>query len=1036
LRGLLLCLLLTALPASAFKIETHVFLGQELINDLRSCTAQRGHPCVNLRKQDGSLQPLRVKPAVAAAILNHEKTFLTGTFGPDAFADVAAGQTVIHPGLVNSQTHQASGWGAGNWVGHLIAKAQTPEEVAFAYGFAGHAAADTFAHSYVNAYAGDVFNLLDETDVEERHLMIETYVAKHTPALAGADGQGLGRTLDYLGGQHQLFAPIDFVRRAMVADKEAKSQNARGAGGQQLVAFDDLSVALQQALHKTHLDFDVKASAQKIMFGTEHRSLATVLSETRRDLRDAGLVQQLEVVIIQIVAYYYAELLLDAGEASKAAEVLHHINRLIEGSTGKIYDVRDQIHAEAKKLTRVRNQVINESIGAAVSVSGSILMSAFTVEQQRRLVDAKATELARAEQDLQDAINQKLCDAQRDLCELVKPTTVGDLNVLCVQVDAAGTVAAQCKEDRVEKHCNDVWKFLRLQQVCKTVLKPVVVSCPAISGSVDAAKKVCDHPLPSLGGTKVTDRACVLSNEACRAGNSALLKVRGELQTLVNELTAQKASLVDELQRETARLDAAKAKLRKATDDVLATEARVRATLHDFERNSITAAVQLSSLMRPQVERWQRETVLATNDWIKANAQAMLYSTAPEKDDRSAFEPIKLWLICRGPVLTGAPIAGSEAVCGPLREILDIHREVTRIENEALKFLADRKIPGASHLAAQFLHFRENGPFIVSGVVQRDLVAKFGGERAIDVHLLHHAVKSRHDDDAMLKKFATDESRGKQLLLFPTAAGSGTVLERINADLGINGGDERFAVERFAPAHNALQLMKLALAGGAELNELTRAMGVDPPLYRNEVTSLLTDWLRSIDGNHQWLTLAPPYLRRAAGADVAWTESLCQRRDLRRRYGRGTPLFSDPGARERVFKQLFSPLSPQLEMGGRWVDLRPAGHPYLPAANEPYPEFSERILTLGCPIEPPRPTAPNGEERGSLGFSFDPAVYGLPPLPGSGLIDPATLFPELRGPRPPTIAPVVLPDLDLDLGPQIELRPGRGPEVRVAPRAR
>ena len=41
----------------------------------------------------------------------------------------------------------------------FAAKGRTPSpELAFAYGYMLHAAMDTWAHSYVNAYSGDIFS--------------------------------------------------------------------------------------------------------------------------------------------------------------------------------------------------------------------------------------------------------------------------------------------------------------------------------------------------------------------------------------------------------------------------------------------------------------------------------------------------------------------------------------------------------------------------------------------------------------------------------------------------------------------------------------------------------------------------------------------------------------------------------------------------------------------------------------------------------------------------------------------------------------
>lgn len=164
-----------------------------MINDLKTCWQASGFPCVNIIDNGGQLHPTRIPSAVANAIPKYEKTYLTRTLGPDAFADILSGQLITHPGLFNAKDGTVTGFGTGDWIDHLIRHAQSDEEVAFAIGFAGHAAADVFAHSYVNQFAGDVYELTDgEVDVETRHMMVETFISEHNPRLEDSNGQDLG----------------------------------------------------------------------------------------------------------------------------------------------------------------------------------------------------------------------------------------------------------------------------------------------------------------------------------------------------------------------------------------------------------------------------------------------------------------------------------------------------------------------------------------------------------------------------------------------------------------------------------------------------------------------------------------------------------------------------------------------------------------------------------------------------------------------------------------------------------------------------
>ena len=75
-----------------------------------------------------------------------------------------------HPGV-------DGGWTTERWLRKIVKELQAPDEIAFAYGFIGHASGDIFAHTFVNQYAGDIFVLTDkETQVELRHFSLEKYI--------------------------------------------------------------------------------------------------------------------------------------------------------------------------------------------------------------------------------------------------------------------------------------------------------------------------------------------------------------------------------------------------------------------------------------------------------------------------------------------------------------------------------------------------------------------------------------------------------------------------------------------------------------------------------------------------------------------------------------------------------------------------------------------------------------------------------------------------------------------------------------------
>jgi hypothetical protein len=195
---------------------------------------------------DGKSYPLR--PEVRQAIADYPDYFRGGSLGPDAFPDVPQGEAFIHPdsktknGIVgcrhpagappgevepscpsrprrgrNSVTWQwldhvyRSGWSAYNRCQVPSCKPEAEQVLAFTYGFLVHAAGDVFGHTLVNGCVG-IFScpagyrfaegewpfyedMLRDTrllPIAVRHVIIEGYVDKHTPATETAINVPLG----------------------------------------------------------------------------------------------------------------------------------------------------------------------------------------------------------------------------------------------------------------------------------------------------------------------------------------------------------------------------------------------------------------------------------------------------------------------------------------------------------------------------------------------------------------------------------------------------------------------------------------------------------------------------------------------------------------------------------------------------------------------------------------------------------------------------------------------------------------------------
>jgi hypothetical protein len=177
-----LAVIVTGMPeAVAFKPFSHSQTGTSVWSDV----TDNGRVTVNGREYEVAqpiVDALRAKPAFYNA----------GVIGPDGFPDLVFGQSVIHP----EQT--------GKWLEHIFVKAwaaqtdpsytvsQQQEILAFAYGFATHAAGDTWAHTLMNDFSDGVFPSVggitsgaEDPLVAVRHIIVEGYIGDAT---VGYDG--------------------------------------------------------------------------------------------------------------------------------------------------------------------------------------------------------------------------------------------------------------------------------------------------------------------------------------------------------------------------------------------------------------------------------------------------------------------------------------------------------------------------------------------------------------------------------------------------------------------------------------------------------------------------------------------------------------------------------------------------------------------------------------------------------------------------------------------------------------------------------
>ncbi len=326
LRILYYLLILTLFSVSkasfALKVDAHIWVGQQVINDL----AYDGKLTFDLNGQEIKIAPTI---EVVNAILTNQSAFLMGNIGPDAVPDILIGQMLIHPGVKDTEDNNI-GWQTDAWLQHLL-KNQGINDTgkAFTYGFLGHAAVDVFAHTYVNQYAGDVFALYDEQLVEKRHFTLEGYISNHLPPLTNHLGQPLNKKPWQLITLDNTYA--EFARDVLVYNEEVQEQyNKVPKSAGHLIGYYEYRNA-------------VKAIAEDPIWGA------------------------IDAAILQAIAEYY-DIELTSGEAESIVNELQRnldrLNRIGED----VQVLNNQIYDNARKLDNAVNTAVDNMQTAEIRV--------------------------------------------------------------------------------------------------------------------------------------------------------------------------------------------------------------------------------------------------------------------------------------------------------------------------------------------------------------------------------------------------------------------------------------------------------------------------------------------------------------------------------------------------------------------------------------------------------------------------------------------------------------------------------------------
>lgn len=238
--GLLLLLPLACLVLSgnvfAHKIDTHVWIAQQVLNDV----LPDGR--LKLSGFDGEIP---IDASLHQNLIDCQNEYRMGSIGPDAFPDMVGGQMTTHPGAPEDVAFPANvkKWQTNDWLKHVLSKGSIYGGCAnaFAFGYLTHAASDVFAHTYVNIYAGDIFDFGDGLEEELRHMALEAFVSEHMPPIRNLNGT-------ILQPDKIIEVPAEFVRDVLILNSSVANQYRPIAETKYLASMYDLWSKLNELI--------------------------------------------------------------------------------------------------------------------------------------------------------------------------------------------------------------------------------------------------------------------------------------------------------------------------------------------------------------------------------------------------------------------------------------------------------------------------------------------------------------------------------------------------------------------------------------------------------------------------------------------------------------------------------------------------------------------------------------------------------------------------------------------------------------------
>ncbi|GAA5442453.1 hypothetical protein Misp06_00627 [Microbulbifer sp. NBRC 101763] len=856
--GQFACLLLGLLATNqswAFKLKSHVFVGQQVINDL----ADDGKLTFEI---NNNYYDIDVPDDVSSAILKNQSAYLLGNIGPDASPDFVVGQTSVHPGALDKNEagdaivqEDSTRYNTDDWLKYLLTQKDTSNiGKAYIYGYLGHASADVFAHTYVNQYSGDIFAIFDgESLNEKRHIALESYIDSRVPILRDHLGKILGEPHQRIDlNDDELF---EFLRDKLIYADIPTEQYGKNPLASHLASISKF----REQLYNQAIDAN----------GYWHTIDVWVTQYLIKDWTGYEMPESMASDLNNIANDFIDEVNIGIDKAQSISNNLLKYRLDFEGrGFDGVADALDKVQSSHTKLVNKKHELEKAQLDWRTEVTAKGCEFALKTIDPAGLIDKSI--------DLDPIANMLGVDGVEDLVKLaLNPGSLfdgdgdehwyaRDFDISAHQLFSDQYLYEQHRKiesevpfnSRYPRHLtymiDGVTDVLNLaRENTQAPFIPIASSnifIPLINDKkydwkmrVSLDHNVVDHfwvreaesekMIISMQADKLISDdvdVCESLAKTVHASEYAALKVIHDLEEEANDLAKQNIEDARE----------AHAEMQKAQKN-----------LHAIADAAIDLLQLLNSNVSPiqsKFEMWKSGVDVAMLEYTRTTA-TMMVNTMDK--NASSVDPLTDWVYCYGPTFIGVP-----------SQVCDIWQNVDSMIDslsDVLTVLDNAPIPLTVRNAREELRKAIDG---LKGEVKEYAIEEVEDVLPTEFKELLDLLDAPMTDTALNTWYSKNESNTQHLVKIPDMA------YRVTAEMRLDGNGD-YSVSEYPVVANAITLAKLALLDTEGLKALARTQGLSESIFNGlSADNLVAGAFKSIDGNHQWMLCAPP-LPRSIGSE-------------------------------------------------------------------------------------------------------------------------------------------------------------------------